>query len=590
MSAIKMTFIIVLCAYHEMTWAQVNNELSLTCVDRTKEKRIALTNCNDIFRGPLRIDPVPNPIMHVKTPISLKNNKGLDQKVHGVFFTATGKALVQYLVSDRGVCRISQKVDIINLNIGAKVGSVTLPALTWVIDVSADGTRVVTKTQKNRIDVWSMTGVGGHIVGFLPFGDKQRGWFQNMNAIFIDQQYLLTNDSREMQLWKVPECRAVWTLLYTGKFAVSLDRKYVAIMTKEGIVLIESLSGRILGKLANSSDNIFIDRSMFFSPDGTQLAVLKSRFEHSPMLSVFNLNTGEICASDIALPEYEQEPPLLKREKLAINWVSPGYIMLGGRHLFDLKKHMVIWHYVGHIKEVNHGSSLCEEVFPSFDPAEACGRDEAEYIHKVSFGGVQALDEKFWYLVDDCLTYAVIPQNVVIATCRNITKKNALVQPGVKVTVEVSVPNDSYSLYNSLVNKLSENGIIVTNDQPLRLVVNLTNRPGKTEKMKNLFTGKEFSVQTTDFKECVMFKIGEKIIWRRIDKSSNSHSIAEFVSTKEGETVQGQMDRVKVESENGAYFNVLLPKYIYGWSLEEPCGVGSTELTLLGTKDVVKRK
>lgn len=137
-------------------------------------------------------------------------------------------------------------------------------------DVSADGSRIVVRRPDDlrRLDVWSVT-EGKHLLGWLPFD----GQFTVDGFAFIDNEHVFTYGQGRIVLWKVPECRAIYTVDgYASVPQLSAGRKHFAALLGAAVEIVDAATGTRLGQLDQPGGPVSAVHAVAFSHDGKEVA------------------------------------------------------------------------------------------------------------------------------------------------------------------------------------------------------------------------------------------------------------------------------------------------------------------------------
>jgi WD40 repeat protein len=212
-----------------------------------------------------------------------------------------------------------------------------------------------------RVDVWSMP-EGKHLAGWLA-GDKDgRGNSIVSWLAALDGNRVLTATlNRQVTLWTLPECRAVWSLDagVSAGLAVSPGRKYLAVPIGEGFDLLEIATGERRGRLAGLAVNEQVRASAAaFSADGKELAALfrpQANTGGSVLVARWDLKTGKLLGQFSPPPL----PPSLvcsapgKREGVwsaapaaapaELTWWGKEHLLLNHSWVLDLQHKWYVW-------------------------------------------------------------------------------------------------------------------------------------------------------------------------------------------------------------------------------------------------------
>ena len=229
----------------------------------------------------------------------------------------------------------------VDLRTGADTGTYVLPRGSQPVGVSGDGQYLLVrydsagieeKRDEQRVDFFKLLPAGKieHLAGWVPHTRKFSG--VEVADVLGPELVLTHEDFYDTTLWKLPECRAVWTATRKGAFnppAISPDRKYLAMTLPDGLFVIESETGIAVAKLEAENAR----GSTVWHPDGTKLAKFGNRVIVWDMVNHKRLH-------DFALPKGSPTGVL------GLAWSGQQHLMCGGQFLLDLERGMVVWNYL----------------------------------------------------------------------------------------------------------------------------------------------------------------------------------------------------------------------------------------------------
>lgn len=168
---------------------------------------------------------------------------------------------------------------------------------------------------------------------------------------FLDDKHLVVQeDDGRLVVWN-------WrnkTVLYTVEgdrfhqslpIACSPNNQAFLGATRDGLFLIESMTGKVLGKL-DSPRSAHVEK-FAFSPDGTRLAGISRQTERSTIL-IWDLTTGDVKATSAVST---------RRSVTGLAWAGNDLLFIGDA-LLDLKLELVVWRYEANgvkadVKQIN---------------------------------------------------------------------------------------------------------------------------------------------------------------------------------------------------------------------------------------------
>jgi WD40 repeat protein len=337
------------------------------------------------------------------------------------------------------------KIERLNLATGENEGTADFDALSNPVALSPTGNRVLGRAHgfhtgtRSRVDLFdTSTKEPKHLVSFIPYpGDNNRGNEDVQWAAFVgDDDHVLTcNGSGSLVMWDSAKATALWRLvLLNGTYpAISPGGKQMAIVTGDGIAVVDALSGKTLCNVPGSRTV----RSLTFTPDGKRLVGTTGT-----IVSTWDLDKGALIG-DIGLP--------VKGASGSLAAAGGNTVLVGGSDLLDLDKKVVVWRYTG---AGNQGVT--------------------------SHGG------KCWAVVRDgdrnILTGAVLPHPTAQKTVAAMAAPNLLVKPGDTVSLEVAfegTDEQRKKIADQITVQLKRNGISVADNRPVKLIART--EQGKTD-------------------------------------------------------------------------------------------------------------
>lgn len=150
-------------------------------------------------------------------------------------------------------------------------------------------------------------------------------------------------------------------------FAMSPNRKQIAVMTHQGVLVFDASRGKSAGSIAFPES--FFGQKCAFSPDGNRLAVFS---RGSSLINLFDLTTGKL-ADSLAVEETGIDS--------RISWPDERFILLGNKVLMDLELKTKVWEFevadgidsgLAHIRDhwylySDSGSNICPIKLPLED-------------------------------------------------------------------------------------------------------------------------------------------------------------------------------------------------------------------------------
>lgn len=237
---------------------------------------------------------------------------------------------------------------------GRYLSRVDLPQTCHLLAISADGELVATASSRaqNRIDIWRARN-HEHVCGWRPYPHVaveapqqyyDRRTTQSVHWVgFVDSSHVLTlSDSRQLALWKFPECKMIYAIDNVGapRSRYSRDRtligkplftpggKYLAVPSETAVHFIDPWTGKPLGALSLPAPASVDVIAAAFHPECQRMCVV-----HEDNLLIYDLNSGTLIG-ELSLPEFEQ----------SVQWVSDRHLLFNA-DLYDLSRQAVVWKY-----------------------------------------------------------------------------------------------------------------------------------------------------------------------------------------------------------------------------------------------------
>lgn len=266
-----------------------------------------------------------------------------------LFFTPANSQCVVAFVSERPGQSKTIEVETVDLVSGKPTGKAELKGNGVPRSLSPSGKLLLCRSDalhagtKSRIDIWNLESSNvKHVLSFKPHGDKDAHKRDVKHAAFIDDKMFYTVDQQDqLTVWDMAKVKALYSFGMAGSVgeaapvAVSGTGKYLAMLTKSGVCVVEPSNGTILAKYEAPST---MSGRMSFSPDGKFLALATDY-----QLLMWDITTG-VQVQEIFVPSGLNTFNGLTPES-AIEWVADGYVLLAGRSLVDLNKKILLWDY-----------------------------------------------------------------------------------------------------------------------------------------------------------------------------------------------------------------------------------------------------
>ena len=391
---------------------------------------------------------------------------------------------------------------------------------------------------KGRIDFWDGSDGLKHVIG----------WEGNYkSAKLLNDEQLLTIDQKgQAVVWDWRSAKALFTFTAQPHAlpALSANGKQMAVAVNTGIMIIELASGKPLGTLATRKRVTL----MAFSRNGSRLATIQNG-----NLAIWDLVAGKLI-DEFAISGISPFNP-------SMNWADDEHILINGTVLVNYRLRVPVWTY-----RAVHGSMRL-----------SAGRNG-----------------RFWYSVKGkegrgTLIPLKLPQQEVLDVVSNYDPEDFLViQPGMKVAIRMDLPfpqGDQQKIYDSIANKLEENGCIVDPDSPTVLKCftekgktqsrDYENRPGFGRPFRG--GGKEKVTFTPTISYMQMAK-GTDVLWKKAVSSGPGF----MMFLEEGQTAQQAANKQSKPSPQ-FFIAAQLPKY-FARLPQGKKALGESELTENGLR------
>jgi WD40 repeat protein len=218
--------------------------------------------------------------------------------------------------------RLPFRLDVIDFVQEIRTYHWNLASVVSLLGLSPSGDRaLVLSTPDGRVDVYDIK-AGKHVVGFRPKQLPANQFVASVGSIVDEGNVLLFSPTGELGLWALDPPRMVYSraVLPQSTPAVSHDGKYVAVATKEGLVVAETLSGDAVATLpiGELQEQTRV-ASLSFSPDGGKLAVVIVQPMNSARMIVW-----DVAAKSLAV-EFQLPKLLIGR----VSWAGADVLLSG---------------------------------------------------------------------------------------------------------------------------------------------------------------------------------------------------------------------------------------------------------------------
>jgi hypothetical protein len=492
--------------------------------------------------------------------LELGNDNFWDRVTNVVFDDAKQQALVCFLFAPPTKPK-KTRIERLDLAKGESLGVYESPVGFVAVDFDPVTQLILGRSEHNysrnndRIDIWELSGEGlQHRLSFKPYDTGNVHTRQEVTwARFIGANHIgtLSGDNRFV-LWETNSLKPVYAAtLWAGcEPALSGQGKYLALITKDGAYVLETLSGKVVAKLSGQPGYY---PKLSFRPDGKQLACASN-----DRVTVWDMTTGQL-ASEVYYPH-----PMSAED---VSWPAEGTVLLHANsnlRLIDLDKKVVLWTYIV-------GD-------PSF-----------------SFGG------RIWSVLDPrdqndkTLLHVQIPEEAAKAKQASLVGQDLIaLKPGTAVGVFINVAlgePERVKIYNHILAQLKEAGITIDQNSPIS--IEAATEQGETESVTYHSYDRRFGPRHFPFGHPFRSDPGEKA---NVTKQVSRITIREkgnvlwearqligapyFITQKEGQSLQQAVN--ESTAPGVAYFLTLnLPRQLarhpkggtYGTSTLTPQGL-----------------
>lgn len=434
-----------------------------------------------------------------------------------------------------------------DLAAGKQTTTTNLPYDADLMGVSPGGTQALVRMKEgeNRLDIWSLAD-GGHHLGWRPYASEEANKQKITHANFVDDEHVYTiNSDHKLALWKLPECRALYSIAGCTQVAVSPNGKYLAIHDGQSFRLFEARGGELCADLSVEG----ITQALAFHPDGQRVAIVGWRGADT-WLTVRSMQDGEVS---------DQFP--LPRATTSVGWTSSNHLLIENLWLVDVAHKMVVWRY---------DAPGCTHL--------GNAPDARQWFATSSQSGMQSMT----------LGAAELPDPNVVAKLANAKlEPEFLLQPGASISLVINVqgtpnrPTLAQDVRQQVEAALAKNNITVAANQPLTLQLSMTQgATGENLEFEVRQFGAGFNRQTVtvpgmkiDCKAQILQTATS--VWEANWLASNN-SFGFFLQLREGETVQTHLNNQMYDSAANFFLSFAPPSYVF--TKQSTDGLGNSTL------------
>jgi hypothetical protein len=434
------------------------------------------------------------------------------------------------------------KLERLDLAGGKSAGVFALASNMVLFDISADGKLVAVRNDEfgfgnnTRLEIWALDGNQiKKVLILFPYEKESWGPDRDItHAWLLDNSSLLTlNPKGNVILWNIATGKGIYRAKINDQSrpAISGGGKQMALEVDKSVVIVEPLSGAVLGALSLQGRT---GLTYSFSPSGKQLAGWAWQNVYA-----WDLTTGKM---------FREFTVAAGSGEFAM--VADGYALVDHHILIDFERRIPLWNY------------------------QAGGRSV----------GVVAPGGTLWYSIKGGreeptpLTPLKVPTNDALAAANTLKADDLLLlKPGVKVALSMNVDvqeADGQAIKKSLQDQLTQARLVLDDTSPIRIVA--SSEPGKTREVEYRPIGAgpfapPQKVSVTPMITKLVVEVDGKPAWQ----TTSIAGAGFFLSVKEGQTIEqavAEASKVNVQFLK----NVKVPVYLT--KPREPAWYGSSKL------------
>ena len=394
----------------------------------------------------------------------------------------------------------------VNLSAGTGLG-ITMNAASLPLGLSPSGNLIVARSNgfhggtSSRLDIYQIAGQRTTpVISFVP----DAGSADIRDAMFIDEGHVLTLCNGTLAAWDIATATQQWQLPVTDDaFARSADGKAVAVVTDDGVAIVDPAAGKVVGVCPGDV------RELSFSGDGQRLLGLKDN-----VLTAWNLADGKVLFN-LGLPG---GPGTFYTPLTAID----SHFALVGPYLFSLDKKLPVWKYEGGLDRVAAGGRV-------FTVKAGRGRD-----------------------TNVALVSADLPHAAAKQAASAAPDAVMVLKPGASVSLDLQhegTDAQKQAIAAAITRKLNAAGINVAPGQPVKICTRT--EAGKSEsreyEKREGFDRTRETVTISGKVTTLSIQNGPTVCWSLTYESHNDPGM--FVSLQKGETVQSKADATQISTD-----------------------------------------
>lgn len=477
-------------------------------------------------------DPAPKatPLRNVRVPLRTPDSI-FDDPTGLILLPAESKAIAVSVNHSPSLERYRATVQVCDLKTGKLAGFGVFADGAAPIDVSPDGKMVLART------VGREHGAGTQLRLYQRNGDQvtpAAAWIPcagtagaaatlGMEVIwarFLDPDHVIVmSRGGILSLWNTDELRPIYQA--TGRAlappAISPGGRYVALANPDGIAILQSSDGTVVGTLP--ADTHAFNNLLAFSPDGRRLALV----QHPGRVRVWDLASRELQR------DFPASVPPSRSEGASLFWVNEDYLLASGTTLIDVKHHARVWSYTG-------------------------------------LGPIAGIrDGRLWYLEavphrDPILASAELPSRVIRERWADLPADAGLIiKPGMEFAIELPSDGSAKQVRQHLAKSLAERGMKAVPEAELRLVGKITR--GETRKIEyrpfGARRGQTSTHTVTESNLSLAWKLGSDTLWQHTSRIA----APAFVHPKQGQTID-QAIAESMQKDTSVFREIWIPVHV----------------------------
>ncbi len=462
------------------------------------------------------------------------------------------------------------RVELFSLTTGRRTSQMKLSDDAELLALSPSGKRVLMMAERGseRVDVWDLENKR-HVAGWKPTSSS---FSSNVTSMFVDDDHVLILESEKLVLWEVPTCRAIYQIEKANGPGVSPTGKYLAVRSGNVYMMLEALTGRIVGRLT-TDDSI---TAASFHPNGELFAAV------TQVGGYFDTKFADLIVWEMKTGQRIAHVPL-QYAGTRMHWCGDSHVLIDNTILVDIVRQVPVWTYS------IRGGLHC----------------------------ILSPDDRHWYLTrpdrdgrkELKLRCASLPEaEVATRTAGKIGSELIAVKPGMEVAYSFKANNGPVSsttekaILEQVKLEILRNGMVPVEKSPIRVVLSMEER--ETDQQVTFYEtpqdrpfphiggfgfprprfgrqqpqdlGPGQTVQGIAVDCTVRVTVDGDTIW----ESSRVFERAYTLQMKPGQSISDALRQQLWESGIGFFSHLRLPKYVY--RAGEGFGYGETALTYDG--------